>query len=72
MLKSLGLLVLFIAIAYFHISQLAKEKLIRELWIFSILMLVVTGISIAKVNGVKIPNPLELITITLDPLIKLF
>jgi uncharacterized membrane protein len=72
MLKSFGLLVLFIAIAYFHIPKLAKEKLIREIWIFSILMLVITVISIAQVNGVKIPNPLELITITLDPLIKLF
>jgi hypothetical protein len=72
MLKSFGLIILFIAIAYFHIRKLAKEKLIREIWIFSILMFFVTSLTVAKINNVPIPNPLELVIITMEPLNRMF
>lgn len=72
MLKSFGLIVIFSVISYFHIHQLAKDKLKREIWIFSIFMLLITGIGIAKVYQLPIPNPLELISITMDPVNNLF
>lgn len=72
MLKSFGLIVIFSVISYYHIHQLAKDKLKREIWIFSIFMLFNTGIGIAKVYHLPIPNPLELISITMEPINKLF
>ncbi|WP_227940292.1 hypothetical protein [Alkalihalobacillus deserti] len=71
MLKSFGLILLFTAVSYFHIPQLAKDKMIREIWIFSILMLFITVLAIAQINKVPIPNPLELIAIAVEPLSKL-
>ncbi|MGX6444959.1 hypothetical protein ACWM35_17235 [Neobacillus sp. K501] len=72
MLKSFGLIVIFSVISYFHIHQLAKDKLRREIWIFTFLMLFITGIGIAQVNHLPIPNPLELISITMEPVNKMF
>ncbi|MFC7686337.1 hypothetical protein [Ureibacillus sp. GCM10028918] len=72
MLKSLGVLLTFITIALFQIPQLAKEKLTREIVIFSFLMVFTAVIVIGKINNVSIPNPLELIAFTMKPLIQLF
>lgn len=72
MLKSLWLILIFSVISYFQIHQLAKDKLKREIRIFSVLMLVITGIGVAKVYQLPIPNPLELISITMDPITNLF
>ncbi len=72
MLKSLGILLIFIAIAIFQIPQLAKEKMNKEIVIFSIFMVFTAVIAILKVNDVPIPNPLELIAYTLDPILNLF
>jgi hypothetical protein len=71
MLKSIGLLILFSVVAYFHVPQLIKEKLVRELVIFTVLMIFVTGVAIAQINRIALPNPLELITITMEPLNKM-
>ena len=72
MLMSLGVLLIFIIIALFQIPQLAKEKFNREIVIFSFLMVFAAVVTIAKVNHVSIPNPLELIAFTMKPLIQLF
>lgn len=72
MLKSLGILLIFIAIAIFQIPQLAKGKMNKEIIIFSIFMVFTAVIAILKVNDVPIPNPLELIAYTLDPILNLF
>lgn len=72
MLKSLGILLIFIAIAIFQIPQLAKEKMNKEIIIFSMFMVFTAVIAILKVNDVPIPNPLELIAYTLDPILNLF
>lgn len=70
MLKSVGAILLYLAIIYFQIPQLVKEKMIKEIWIFSILMLFLTGLTIAKLNNFPLPSPLDLITITFKPFIN--
>ncbi|MFE8697215.1 hypothetical protein ACFYKT_12795 [Cytobacillus sp. FJAT-53684] len=71
MLKSLGLILIYLAISYFQIRQLIKDKMKREIWIYSIIMLVVTGITIAMIYKIPIPNPLNLIAFILKPLTKI-
>ncbi|RKJ45765.1 hypothetical protein D7X33_34485 [Butyricicoccus sp. 1XD8-22] len=72
MLKSLGILLIFIIIALFQIPQLAKEKMKKEIVIFSILTIFTATIAILQVNKVPIPNPMELITFAMRPIIQLF
>lgn len=67
MWKSLGAILIYIAIAWFHIPQLEKDKLIREIWIFSILMLFVATITVLKLTNVPLPSPLDLITLIFKP-----
>lgn len=70
MLKSIGIIILYIGIALFQIPQLKKEKMIREIWIFSLLMLMVTAVTVIKLNNIPLPSPLDLVTIILKPFIK--
>jgi uncharacterized membrane protein SirB2 len=70
MLKSIGVIVLYVVIAFFQIQQLKKEKMKREIWIFSIIMLLVTAVTVAKLNNLPLPSPLDLVTIMLNPFIK--
>lgn len=70
MLKSIGVIVLYMVIAFFQIPQLKKEKMKREIWIFSIIMLFVTAVTVAKLNNLPLPSPLDLVTIMLSPFIK--
>lgn len=70
MLKSIGVILIYIAIAFFQIPQLKKEKMIREIWIFTILMVFVTGVTVAKLNNLSLPSPLEMVTFVLKPFIN--
>ncbi|MEC1717183.1 hypothetical protein [Schinkia azotoformans] len=70
MLKSIGVIFIYIAIAFFQIHQLKKEKMIREIWIFSILMVLTTGVTVAKLNNLPLPSPLDLVVFVLKPFIK--
>ncbi|HHY74325.1 MAG TPA: hypothetical protein GX497_14090 [Bacillus bacterium] len=70
MFKSIGVILVYIIIAYFQIPQLKKEKMIREIWIFSIVMLFVTGVTVLKLNNLPFPSPIDLITVTLQPFLK--
>jgi len=72
MLKSFGVIVLFGAIAFIQIRRLKRAKMKKEIWIYCVLMLLVTGTEIAKIYNWPIPNPLDLIALTLDPVNKLF
>ncbi|WP_458413536.1 hypothetical protein ACNQFZ_01155 [Schinkia sp. CFF1] len=67
MWKSLGAILIYMAIAWFHVPQLKKDKLIREIWIFSILMLFVATITVLKLTNVPLPSPLDLITLIFKP-----
>ncbi|KEF37734.1 hypothetical protein M670_03037 [Schinkia azotoformans MEV2011] len=70
MLKSIGVIFIYIAIGFFQIHQLKKEKMIREIWIFSILMVLTTGVTVAKLNNLPLPSPLDLVVFVLKPFIK--
>lgn len=70
MLKSIGVILIYLIISFFQISQLKKEKMIREIWIFSILMVFTTGVTVAKLNNLPLPSPLDIVTIVLEPFIK--
>lgn len=70
MLKCIGVIIIYIGIAFFQIPQLKKEKMIREIWIFSLLMLVVTAATVMKLNNLPLPSPLDFITVILNPFIK--
>lgn len=72
MIKSLLILLIFIIIAIFEIPQLLKDKMSKEIVIFSIFMVTTAAIAIAQINKVPIPNPLELIAYTMKPIAQLF
>lgn len=63
-----GILVITAVIIAIDVPPLLKKKLKKELWIFSILLLIGVSLSIAKALNVKIPNPLDWITAIFQPL----
>ncbi|WP_419873674.1 hypothetical protein [Candidatus Pristimantibacillus sp. PTI5] len=54
-------------IALIEVPPLLKAKLKRELWLFSVLLVLGTGLSIAKSLQFPIPNPLDLLFIIFKP-----
>ncbi|HEK9100989.1 hypothetical protein KFD70_09585 [Bacillus pfraonensis] len=63
-----GIFVIVAAIIAIDVPFLLKEKLKGELWLFSILLLLGTSLSVAKALNIKIPNPLDWITAIYKPL----
>ena len=54
-----------------EVPSLLKQKEKKELWIFSILLLVAIGLSIAQSLRVTLPNPLDWIAYVYKPLSEL-
>ncbi|MCM3676123.1 hypothetical protein M3699_20215 [Peribacillus simplex] len=63
-----GILVIVAVIIAIDVPHLLRKKLKKELWIFSILLLFGTALSIAQAQKIKIPNPLDWITAIYKPL----
>ncbi|MDQ0883540.1 hypothetical protein [Peribacillus sp. V2I11] len=63
-----GILVIVAVIIVIDVPPLVRKKLKKELWIFSILLLFGTALSIAQALNIKIPNPLDWITAIYKPL----
>ena len=63
-----GILVIVAVIIAIDVPHLLRNKLKKELWIFSILLLFGTALSIAQALNIKIPNPLDWITAIYKPL----
>jgi NhaP-type Na+/H+ or K+/H+ antiporter len=61
-----GILVIAVFIAAIEVPSLLGKK--RELWVFSILLLLGTGLSIAKTLHAYIPNPLDWMAAVYQPL----
>ncbi|MFB6467807.1 hypothetical protein ACE38V_13535 [Cytobacillus sp. Hz8] len=55
-------------IAWIEIPSLLKKKLIKELWVFSVLLLIGVGLIISQSLQLNIPNPLDWITVVFKPL----
>lgn len=62
-----GILVIVAVIIAIDVPPLLRKKLKKELWIFSILLLFGTALSIAQALNMKIPNPLDWITAIYKP-----
>ncbi|MEC0276126.1 hypothetical protein [Peribacillus frigoritolerans] len=63
-----GILVIVAVIIAIDVPHLLREKLKKELWVFSILLLFGTVLSIAQALNIKIPNPLDWVTAIFKPL----
>lgn len=49
------------------VPPLLRKKLVKELWIFSILLLFGTMLSIAQALNIRIPNPIDWLTVLYKP-----
>ncbi|MFB5284506.1 hypothetical protein [Peribacillus sp. Hz7] len=63
-----GILLIVAVIIAIDVPPLLRKKLKKELWIFSILLLFGTALSIAQALNIKIPNPIDWITAIYKPL----
>lgn len=66
-----GIVAVAIAITFIEVPSLLKRGLKKELWIFSILLLLGTGLSIAEGLQVEIPNPMDALAFIYQPFIYL-
>lgn len=55
-------------IAWIEIPSLLKKKRIKELCVFSVLLLIGVGLSISQSLQLNIPNPLDWINVVFKPL----
>lgn len=62
------ILAIAVGIVMIEVPYLRKQQLKKELWVFLILLLLGTGLSIAKSLNIDIPNPSDWIAIVLKPL----
>ncbi|MGE7624947.1 hypothetical protein ACQKMD_18440 [Viridibacillus sp. NPDC096237] len=67
MLLTMGILVISAAVSMFEIPNLLKNNKTKELWVFIILLLIGTSLSVAVCLKVMLPNPLNWITFIFKP-----
>jgi len=67
MVVVLGILAAIAVIIKLEVPSLLKKGLMKELRVFSFLLLFGAGISIAQSLNVKLPNPLDWITFIYRP-----
>ena len=72
MLKSILIFLIFGIFSIYKILHLGKEKMNKEILLFTILMTIATISAIAQINNISIPNPLEHIASIIEPVNKLF
>lgn len=63
-----GILVIVGVIIAIDVPSLLRKKEKKELWVFFILLLIGTSLSIAQALHIKIPNPVDWITVIYQPL----
>lgn len=62
-----GILLVAILIILYEVPRMRKNKMNKELWVFSILLGIGISLNIAHSLDVKLPNPLDLITVIYKP-----
>ena len=67
MIAILGVLLVVTVIVLIEVPSLLKKGLIRELWVFGILLLFGTGLNIAQGLQIDIPNPVDWIIVIYKP-----
>lgn len=68
MLKSIGILLIAATILLIEVPPLLEKKYKKELYVFSTLLAIGVGLSMAQGLGKTIPNPMDLLTFVLKPL----
>ncbi|MFD1955048.1 hypothetical protein ACFSL6_12930 [Paenibacillus thailandensis] len=68
MLASAAILAATVAIYMLEAPSLRRRKLRKELWVFTLLLLLGCGLGIAKSLQVPIPNPVDWIILVYGPL----
>lgn len=63
-----AILLVAIVIAMIEVPSLFRKRLRKELWVFTILLLLATGLSIAESLQVEIPNPIDWIIAIYKPI----
>ncbi|MBT2290119.1 hypothetical protein J7E73_13380 [Paenibacillus albidus] len=63
----LGIMLFAVAIIFLEVPYMLRKRLKKELWVFSILLLLAVGISSAKALQRDIPTPLGWITAVYKP-----
>jgi hypothetical protein len=63
-----GILLVAILIIVLEVPPLLEKKQKKELWVFSLLLFLGVGLSIAESLDLNIPNPLDWIAIIYKPL----
>ncbi|RKN82068.1 hypothetical protein [Paenibacillus ginsengarvi] len=72
MWKISGILVVTAVIAVLEVPTLWKQKLVKELWVFAILLLAGAGLSFALIMHVILPSPLDFLTWMYKPVSDVF
>lgn len=72
MLKSIGVLLIAAAIAWFEIPSLLDKKHKKELLVFSILLTIGVVLGMVLGFGKTIPSPMDLLTFLFSMLTNLF
>jgi hypothetical protein len=72
MLKISGIFAVTAVIAMLEVPLLWKQKLVKELWVFAILLLVGAGLSFALIMHVTLPSPLDFLTRIYKPISDMF
>jgi hypothetical protein len=66
-LSSLAIVVVAIIIALTELPSLLKKKMLKECFLFSLLLIIGTSLSMALAMGVDLPNPIDWIAAVMKP-----
>ncbi|MGI6686497.1 MAG: hypothetical protein ACOX47_13690 [Bacillota bacterium] len=66
-MQILALSVVFIVIIAIEVPRLVKEKMWKELGVFSLLLLTGAGLSFAVILDLPVPNPAKIMEIVFAP-----
>ncbi|UOF88822.1 hypothetical protein LSG31_12805 [Fodinisporobacter ferrooxydans] len=67
MLMSAGILLVVAIIVVIEVPKFLKNQWKKELWVFLLLLFFGTGLNIMESLQIKIPNPLDWLTIIYQP-----
>lgn len=71
MIQLLGIVAATLGIAILEAPNLWKKGWKKELWAFSILLLLGSGLCIAHAMQIKLPNPQDWVTMIYSPITKM-
>lgn len=67
MFAAAGILAIAALVAAMEVPRLLRKKLLKELWVFAILLVFGTALSMAQALHLKIPNPADWIAAVYKP-----